>query len=102
MMIHEAIQAIHPDAKFSVFGNSYAGIEWLSPDLEKPSEAELKKAWKNGQVARDALVEIERLEALQTMRRMSEAMPDESGGSDEGRKWMKANRDAITVERSKL
>jgi len=50
----------------------------------------------------EALQEINRLESLETPRRLAEALPDESAGSAEGRAWFKANRGKIAVERAKL
>jgi hypothetical protein len=50
----------------------------------------------------EALEEINRLEMLETPQRLAEALPDESGGSAEGRTWFKANRGKIAVERAKL
>jgi hypothetical protein len=50
----------------------------------------------------EALQEIIRLEELETPRRLAEALPDESGGSAEGRTWFKANRGKIAVERAKM
>ena len=50
----------------------------------------------------EAEEEINRLEALETPRRLAEALPDESAGSAEGRAWFKANRGKIAVERAKL
>ena len=50
----------------------------------------------------EAMLEIDRLEALETPRRLAEALPDESGGSAEGRAWFKTNRGKIAVERAKL
>ena len=50
----------------------------------------------------DALNEIFRLEALEIPQRLAEALPDDSGGSAEGRAWFKANRAKIAVERAKL
>jgi len=46
--------------------------------------------------------EINRLEALEIPQRIAEALPDDSGGSAEGRAWFKANRAKIAVERAKL
>jgi len=46
--------------------------------------------------------EIFRLEELETPQRLAEALPDESGGTAEGRAWFKANRGKIAVERAKL
>jgi len=50
----------------------------------------------------DALNEIFRLEALEIPQRLAEALPDDSGGSAEGRAWFKANRAKIAVERDKI
>ena len=49
-----------------------------------------------------ATAEITRLEELETSQRLAEALPDDSGGSSEGRAWFKANREKIAVERAKL
>ena len=49
-----------------------------------------------------ALQEIDRLEELETPQRIAEALPDESGGSADGRAWFKANHEKIAVERAKL
>jgi len=50
----------------------------------------------------EALQEIIRLEEFETPRRIAEALPDDSGGSVDGRAWFKANRGKIAVERAKL
>jgi len=50
----------------------------------------------------EALYEINRLEELEIPQRLAEALPDDSGGSADGRAWFKANREKITVERAKL
>ena len=50
----------------------------------------------------EALVEITRLEELETPQRYADALPDDSGGSAEGRAWFKDNRAKIAVERAKL
>jgi hypothetical protein len=50
----------------------------------------------------EATQEINRLEELETPQRLAEALPDESGGSAEGRAWFKTNRGKIAVERAKL
>jgi len=50
----------------------------------------------------EALQEINRLEELETPRRLAEALPDESAGSAEGRTWFKTNREKIAIERAKL
>ena len=50
----------------------------------------------------EATAEITRLEELEIPQRLAEALPDESGGSAEGRAWFKDNREKIAVERAKL
>ena len=57
---------------------------------------------KTDRTNREALEEINRLEMLETPQRLAEALPDESGGSADGRAWFKANRGKIAVERAKL
>jgi len=57
---------------------------------------------KTDRTNREVLQEIIRLEELETPRRVAEALPDESGGSAEGRTWLKANRGKIAVERAKM
>ena len=49
-----------------------------------------------------ATAEITRLEKLETPQRYAEALPDDSGGTADGRAWFKANREKIAVERAKL
>jgi len=46
--------------------------------------------------------DIHKLESQETPRRLAEALPDDAGGSAEGRAWLKANRDKIIIERAKL
>jgi len=46
--------------------------------------------------------EIFRLEELETPQRLADALPDDSGGSADGRAWFKANRAKIAVERAKM
>jgi hypothetical protein len=60
------------------------------------------KAWADGKAVRDALAEIHKLESQETPRRLAEALPDDAGGSADGRAWLKANRDKIITERDKL
>lgn len=102
MIISEAILIIHPTAKFGVIGKDYDKIEWLSPEITKPTKEDLIAAWSDSEPYRNALIEIIRLESLQTVRRMSEAMPDDASGSSDGRAWMKENRDLIQLQRDKL
>lgn len=51
------------------------------------------------ETAREA---ITRLEGLETKRRIAEAMPDDAGGTAEGRAWLSANRAAIAALRAGL
>ena len=46
--------------------------------------------------------EINRLEELETPQRLAEALPDDSGGTADGRAWFKDNRAKIAVERAKI
>ena len=62
----------------------------------------LTAAEKTDRTKSEALQEIIRLEEFETPRRIAEALPDESGGSADGRAWFKANRGKIAVERAKL
>ena len=57
---------------------------------------------KASRVISDAKDEIHKLERQETPRRLAEALPDDAGGSAEGRAWLKANRDKIITERAKL
>ena len=50
----------------------------------------------------EALAEINRLETLEIPQRLAEALPDDSGGSADGRAWFKDNRGKIAVERAKM
>jgi len=50
----------------------------------------------------EATAEITRLEELEIPQRLAEALPDDSGGTADGRAWFKANREKIAVERAKL
>jgi hypothetical protein len=45
---------------------------------------------------------IHKLESQETPRRLAEALPDDAGGSADGRAWLKTNRDKIILERAKL
>jgi hypothetical protein len=62
----------------------------------------LTAAEKTDRTKGEVLQEILRLEEFETPRRIAEALPDESGGSADGRAWFKANRGKIAVERAKL
>ena len=57
---------------------------------------------KTSKTNREAENEIMLLEQLETPRKLAEALPDDSGGSADGRAWFKANRAKIAVERAKL
>ena len=45
------LRANYPDAEWSLIGDTYAGLTWLS-DTPKPSQAELDAAWPAVQQAR--------------------------------------------------
>ena len=50
MNIVNALFSLRPGAQWAVNGNTYEGIQWLTPDIPKPSEDEIAQ-------------EIERLKA---------------------------------------
>ena len=66
---------------------------------KKRAMTEDEKTDRNNGVARQ---EINRLEELETPQRLAEALPDDSGGTVDGRAWFKANRGKIAVERAKI
>ena len=66
---------------------------------KKRAMTEDEKTDRNNSIALNA---IYLLEELQTPQRLADALPDDSGGSAEGRAWFKANRAKIAVERAKL
>jgi hypothetical protein len=37
----KAIISLHPEAKWSLDGSDYSGLQWLSKDITKPTEEEL-------------------------------------------------------------
>ena len=42
---HDAVQALRnltPNAQFTLVGNSYAGLEWFSDNITKPTEAQIE------------------------------------------------------------
>ena len=40
-MIAKALSNLRPEASFVVSGNSISGIDWQSPDIDMPTEAEI-------------------------------------------------------------
>jgi hypothetical protein len=81
------------DTTFVVSADGVAGTE------NKRDMTDEEKASRVISVAKD---EITRLESQETPRRLAEALPDDAGGSADGRAWLKANRDKIITERAKL
>lgn len=81
------------DTTFVVSADGVAGTE------NKRDMTDEEKASRVISVAKD---EITRLESQETPRRLAEALPDDAGGSADGRAWLKANRDKIITERGKL
>ena len=71
----------------------------VTSTAKKRAMTEDEKTSRNNSVA---LQEIDRLEALEIPQRLAEALPDDSGGSAEGRAWFKANREKVAAERAKL
>jgi len=54
--VFDALLALTPTAKFGVRDNTYAGIDWYSPDIPQPSELEVNNeiAVLNNQAPYDA------------------------------------------------
>ena len=55
---HDAVQALRnltPNAQFTLGGNSYAGLEWFSEDVTKPTEAEIEAECAKLKIEFDAL-----------------------------------------------
>ena len=55
---HDAVQALKnltPDAKFTLVGNSYAGLEWFSDNITKPTEAQIEAECAKLKIEHDAL-----------------------------------------------
>ena len=71
----------------------------VTSTAKKRAMTEDEKTSRNNSVA---LQEIDRLEALENPQRLAEALPDDSGGSAEGRAWFKANREKVAAERAKI
>jgi len=71
----------------------------VTATAKKRAMTEDEKTDRNNGVARQ---EINRLEELETPQRLADALPDDSGGSADGRAWFKANRAKIAVERAKV
>lgn len=73
-----------------------AGKEPRTEPLSAEQIAE-RDAWAAGQTARNVLAEINRLESLETPRRLAEAVL-----TAEGKTWLANNRALIAIERAKL
>ena len=71
----------------------------VTSTIKKRAMTEDEKTDRNNS---EALQEINRLEELEIPQRLAEALPNESGGTTEGRAWFKANRAKIAVERAKI
>lgn len=39
--VGDALKSLTPTAEYGVAGNTYAGIQWLSPEITKPTEEEV-------------------------------------------------------------
>jgi hypothetical protein len=81
------------------------GEDTVITETEVTSTAKKRAMTADEKTGRDnskVLSEIFRLEELEIPQRLAEALPDDSGGSAEGRAWFKANREKIAVERAKL
>lgn len=72
------------------------GVHYLLNQAEQDEIAAREAAWQAGAIKRNALVEISRLEAQITSRRMREAVL----GTDNG--WLSNQESLIAIERNKL
>tara|TARA_R110000803_G_scaffold1535_1_gene4962 strand:- start:261 stop:680 length:420 start_codon:yes stop_codon:yes gene_type:complete len=81
------------DTTFVISADGVAGTE------NKRAMTTAEKATQDSNNAKD---EIRRLETLETPRRLAEAFSDDSGGSSDGRAWLKASRAKIDIERNKI
>ena len=98
-MREEAIYATH-----SSVATINGGVEAWDADGNVVSLDEDKIATELTRLlARQTILDaILMLELQETPRRLAEALPDDAGGSADGRAWLKANRDKIILERAKL
>ena len=81
------------------------GEDTVITETEVTATAKKRAMTADEKTARDnseAENEIFRLEQLETPQRLAEALPDDSGGTADGRAWFKANRAKIAVERAKI
>jgi len=81
------------------------GEDTVVTETEVTSTAKKRDMTAGEKTARDngeATAEINRLEELEIPQRLAEALPDDSGGTADGRAWFKANRAKIAVERAKI
>ena len=72
------------------------GVEVALSETEENARDTEEQAWADGEVARNAMAEIERLEATVTQRRIR-AMT-----TDAGKQWMEEVEAKIAEQRSKL
>ena len=80
------------------------GEDTVITETEVTATAKKRAMTADEKTARDnseAKNEILRLEILETPQRLAEALPDDSGGSAEGRAWFKDNRAKIAIERAR-
>jgi hypothetical protein len=80
------------------------GEDTVITETEVTATAKKRAMTADEKTARDnseAKNEILRLEILETPQRLAEALPDDSGGTADGRAWFKANRAKIAIERAR-
>jgi len=85
-------QAVFPASDLSSYQTMVSG--WRHPNKQPPSEADMIAESVNVEITINAHEEIQRLEALETPRRLAEAFADPT--------WLNSNRDLIAIERAKL
>lgn len=62
--IIDAIPSLYPQAEWSLEGDSYDGLNWISKDIKKPSKSEIEKEVKRLQEEYDYL-EYQRLRSAE-------------------------------------
>jgi hypothetical protein len=94
----DAITWKWPGSQVSQHGDK---IIWHD-EAQRKTDAEIDAAVAAYMARTSILGQITCLEALETKRRVAEAMPDDAGGTASGRAWMAANRITIAALRATL
>jgi len=108
MELYNRILKLRPNVDPSDFdlqdnsdGNGPFISRWDSVETQ-PSEADIANEDDTAPVSVTARIEIARLEAEITNRRLREASADTAAGNSAGRQWLKTQDALIAIERAKL